>query len=130
MIIKKHTFNGSFIGFFYCINFCQPIILRVSLAAWSSGMILAQGARGPGFNSRSSPILEEHEKQPKICRQEGYRNTAEKQWRNRKKKIRLAAAKHHSQHCLVFYAEFLECCIIQQKRHLWDSSPRRETPSA
>ena len=28
-----------------------------SLAAWSSGMILPQGARSPGLNSRSSPFL-------------------------------------------------------------------------
>ncbi len=40
----------------------QPrrVVFRVaashSSAAWSSGMILASGARGPGFNSRSSPF--------------------------------------------------------------------------
>ena len=35
---------------------CQKKHIR-SLVAWSSGIIVAQGASGPGFNSRSSPLF-------------------------------------------------------------------------
>ena len=40
-----------------CLN---SEIFDPKMAAWSSGMILAQGARDPVFNSRSSPSLRQH----------------------------------------------------------------------
>jgi hypothetical protein len=33
------------------------IVVNKVLAAWSSGMILALGVRGPGFNSPSGPFF-------------------------------------------------------------------------
>ena len=47
-----------------CAFLSRPLLSSLpswgSLAAWSSGMILAQGVRGPGFNSRSSPSVVWH----------------------------------------------------------------------
>ena len=34
----------------------QSFYVWLPMAVWSSGMILAQGARGPGFNSQNSPL--------------------------------------------------------------------------
>ena len=42
-------------GHSQCQLVCACVCVYEHLAAWSSGMILASGARDPGFKSRSSP---------------------------------------------------------------------------
>ena len=40
---------------------------QVQLACWSSGMILASGARGPGFNSRTGPFANLYVRENRTC---------------------------------------------------------------
>ena len=50
----EHAPQSSPCSFALILDHAQ---LQKRTAVWSSGMILASGARGPGFNSRSSPFL-------------------------------------------------------------------------
>ena len=38
------------------VNITLCFAIRTQAAVWSSGMILALGATGPGFNSQNSPV--------------------------------------------------------------------------
>ena len=55
--IPTHDVTGQASSTVLADQTSKAVIFKIpNLAAWSSGMILAQGARGPGFNSRSSPL--------------------------------------------------------------------------
>ena len=62
---------------------------NVALAAWSSGMILASGARGPRFNSRSSPLFLGITEQGKIPWEEGKYLQEKKEYLQEKNKYSL-----------------------------------------
>ena len=52
-MLSAAQFRAAIALFFHvCPGYCH----KVSVGRWSSGMILASGARGRGFNSRTAPV--------------------------------------------------------------------------
>ena len=52
-MLSAAQFRPAIALFFHvCPGYCH----KVSVGRWSSGMILASGARGRGFNSRTAPL--------------------------------------------------------------------------
>jgi hypothetical protein len=140
---------GLFVGVFVFVfvfgvlGYCRP-------AAWSSGMILGLGPRGPGFNSRSGPSA--HHACSIVCESlvfgcvvasgrlggaviktlcpSGLRGwtqvpLARAAW------VQIPQVSLSCRlFCVVLALGLADGPCAWEQRHLWDSNPRGETPSA